>query len=124
MSDLLSSSSFRTLMVLRLIVPLLYIHIKRANSLEMHLPTRKNTYLLVDHRPIDMSAENFSDIRNSVSQSLLKSLFLSYSKSILILLFLTQSYTQTHTVHSHPNTEKETSIKRPRIPAVSMISKC
>lgn len=69
MSDLLSSHFFRTLIVFRFIVPLLYIHIKRVNSLEMCLPGREDTRLLVNPTFVDISAEDFSDIRNSFSQS-------------------------------------------------------
>lgn len=72
MSDLLSSS-FRSLIVFRFVVPLLYTHRNRVSSLEMYLPARNDTYLLVNPRLIDISAEDFSDIKNSVGQSLLDS---------------------------------------------------
>ena len=72
MSDLLSSHFFRTLIVFRFIVLLLYIHIKRANSLEMCLPGRKDTHLLGNRRLSDIWTEDFNDIRNYFSQSLLK----------------------------------------------------
>lgn len=39
----------------------------------MYLPARNDTYLLVNPRLIDISAEDFSDIKNSVGQSLLDS---------------------------------------------------
>lgn len=73
MSDLLSSHFFRTLIIFRFIVPLLYIHKKRVNSSEMCLPGRKDTHLLVNPRLLDVSAEDFSDIKNYFNQSLLKS---------------------------------------------------
>lgn len=72
MSDLLSSS-FRSLIAFRVIAPLLYTHRNRVISLEMYLPAGNDTYLLVNPRLIDISAEDFSDIKNSVGQSLLGS---------------------------------------------------
>lgn len=93
MSDLLPFHFFRILIVFRFIVPLLYTHIKRVNSLEMCLPGRKDTHLLVNPR-LDILAEDFCDIRNSSAEV---SQFCLFSKSVLISLSLSDA--DTHTQH-------------------------